>query len=59
MALQGTRPKTHDRDGGRQWFYDVKAVLRVLRHSTPGFDAERFLSLTGYSDELARGWGVE
>ena len=31
VALQASRPKPHDRDGGRQWVYDLKAVARALR----------------------------
>jgi hypothetical protein len=68
MALQATRPKAHDRDGGRQWLHDVKAVLRAIRghHNNRGldrlaidFDAERFVALTGYTFDLARAWGTD
>ncbi len=61
MALQSTRPKPHDRDGGRQWLYDLKAVVRALRssHNPIAFDAERFVAHTGYTADLAKAWGTE
>ncbi len=61
LSLQATRPKPGDREGGRQWLYDVKAVIRALRrnHYFGAPQAERFVALAGYTADLARAWGTE
>lgn len=59
LALASTRPALIQKQHGIQWINDVKALIRTLRSKVPGFDAERFLTLTGYTEDHQRAWDIK
>lgn len=59
LAFQSTRPPLSHKPQGIQWLCDVTACIRALRSKMQGFDAEQFLTLTGYTDDQRRAWDIK
>jgi len=59
MGFQGTRPALSEKEKGRQWANDVKAVIRSIRgRDTKDFNAGMFLTLTGYNEDCQKAWDI-